>query len=76
MWAPWLMSMPANFVTIYDLTISSMNGGSVTTPGEGVFTYNEGTVVDLVAEAEEDYRFVEWTGDVGTMADVNAMSMP
>jgi len=54
----------------YDLTISSMNGGSVITPGEGVFTYGVGTVVDLVAEAEEGYRFIEWTGDVGTIADV------
>jgi len=54
-----------------DLTISSTEGGSVTTPGEEVFTYDEGTVVDLMAEAEEGYRFVKWTGDVGTIADVN-----
>ena len=58
-----------------DLTISSTGGGSVTTPGEGVFAYDEGTVVDLVAEAEEGYRFVEWTGDVGTIADVNAAAI-
>jgi len=37
-----------------------------------VFTYDEGTVVDLVAEPEEGYRFDAWTGDVGTIADVNA----
>jgi len=55
-----------------DLTTSSTEGGSVTTPGEGVFTYDEGTVVDLVAEANEGYRFVEWTGDVGTITDVYA----
>jgi len=65
-------SITANFVAIYDLTISSTGGGSVTTPGEGVFTYDDGTVVDLVAEAEESYRFVEWTGDVDTIADVYA----
>jgi hypothetical protein len=35
----------------YDLTTSSMDGGSVITPGEGIFTYGVGTVVDLVAEA-------------------------
>ena len=63
-------SITANFVAIYDLTTSSTAGGSVTTPGEGVFTYDDGTVVDLVAEAEEGYRLVEWTGDVGTIADV------
>ena len=54
-----------------DLTISSTVGGNVTTPGEGVFPCDEGTIVDLVAEAEEGYRFVKWTGDVGTIADVN-----
>jgi len=56
----------------YDLTISSTAGGSVTTPVEGTFTYDEGEVVNLVAEAEEGYRFVNWTGDVGTINDVNA----
>jgi hypothetical protein len=68
-------SITAEFVTIYDLSISSTEGGSVTTPGEGVFTYDEGEVIDdLLAEAEEDYLFVEWTGDVGTIADVYAAS--
>jgi len=67
-------SVTANFVAIYDLTVSSTEGGSVTTPGEGVFTYGEVSVVGLAAEAEEDYRFVEWTGDVGTVADVYAAS--
>jgi hypothetical protein len=65
-------SITANFVAIYDLSISSTEGVSVIQPGEGVFSYDEGTVVDLVAEAEQDYRFVEWTGDVGTIADVYA----
>ena len=56
----------------YHLTISSTAGGNVTTPGEaGPYTYDEGTVVDLVAEAEEGYRFVNWTGNVSTIANVN-----
>jgi hypothetical protein len=67
-------SITAEFVRQYDLAISSTEGGSVTEPGEEVFIYDEGTVVDLVAEAEEGYRFVEWTGDVGTIADVYAAS--
>jgi Leucine-rich repeat (LRR) protein len=66
-------SITANFVAIYDLTISSTEGGSVTTPGEGTFTYDKGTVVDLVAEAEEGYRFVDWTGDVDTIVDVEVV---
>jgi hypothetical protein len=63
----------ANFVLLsYDLTINSTAGGSVTTPGEGTFPYDCGMVVDLVAEAEEGYRFVNWTGDIAAIADVGA----
>ncbi|MGM0404510.1 MAG: InlB B-repeat-containing protein, partial [Thermoplasmatota archaeon] len=57
-----------------NLTIDSTEGGSVTTPGEGTFDYVTGDVVDLVAEADADYSFVEWTGDNGTIDDVNAAS--
>jgi len=56
----------------YDLTISSTAGGNVTAPGEGGYTYHAGVVVDLVGEPEEGYRFVNWSGDVDTIADVNA----
>jgi len=58
-------------ITEYNLTISSTEGGSVTSPSEGTSTYDEGTAVNLVAEAEEGYRFVNWTGDVATIANVN-----
>lgn len=44
-----------------ELTITSTSGGSVIEPGEGTFTYDKGTVVNLTAEAEESYRFVMWT---------------
>jgi len=57
--------------TKYDLTINSTEGGSVTTPGEATFTYDEGEVVDLVATPDAGYHFVNWTGDVGAVADVN-----
>ena len=56
----------------YDLNISSTAGGSVVVPGEVVFTYLSGTTVDLVADAGPVYRFVGWTGDVDTVADVSA----
>jgi alpha-tubulin suppressor-like RCC1 family protein len=68
-------SITANFEAIpatqYTLTISSTAGGSVTTPGEGTFTYGEGMEVLLVAEAEESYRFVNWTGDVSPIDQVD-----
>jgi hypothetical protein len=56
----------------YDLTTNSAGDGSVTTPGEGTFPYDCGMVVDLVAEAGEGYRFVNWTGDIASIADVGA----
>jgi hypothetical protein len=67
-------SVMAHFVATCDLSISSTGGGSVTTPGEGLSTYGETSVVGLEAEAEAGQRFVEWTGDVGTVADVYAAS--
>jgi hypothetical protein len=54
------------------LTISSTAGGNVTTPGEGTFTYWAGTVVSLNATPDAGYRFGNWTGDVDTVANVNA----
>ena len=54
-----------------ELTISSTDGGEVTTPGEGKFTYEHGEDVDLVAVADAGYEFVEWTGDVGTIDDTS-----
>jgi len=61
-------------VPFYDLTIASTAGGSVATPGQGIFPYDAGAVVELVAEAQTGYQFVKWTGDVDTVADVNAAS--
>ncbi len=46
----------------------------MTTPGEGTSTYDYGTVVDLVATPDDGCQFADWTGDVGTVVDVNAAS--
>jgi hypothetical protein len=56
----------------YYLTIDSTYGGSVTEPGEGYFAYAANTTLDIVAEPDEGYSFLKWTGDVGTIADVQA----
>jgi len=69
----WCYTIVANCEEIpgYDLTISSTTGGTVTTPGEGTFTYDVGDVVNLVASPGTGYQFDNWTGDVATIADVN-----
>jgi uncharacterized repeat protein (TIGR02543 family) len=56
----------------YQLTLSSTTGGSVTIPGEGVFTYYAGTAVDLLAEAEAGHGFVGWTATAGSFSDATA----
>jgi uncharacterized repeat protein (TIGR02543 family) len=56
----------------YELTISSTIGGSVITPGEGVFTYYAGARVHLLAEAEAGYQFVGWTAPAGDLDDDTA----
>jgi hypothetical protein len=58
----------------YSLTIFSTAGGSVTTTGKGTHIYDEGTVVNLVATPASGYKFHKWTGDVDTIANVNAAS--
>jgi hypothetical protein len=78
-------TMPAQAATVtahfglippsqYSLAISSTAGGSVTTPGEGTFTRNAGTAVSLVASPGTGYRFANWIGHVGTIADLRAAS--
>ena len=58
----------------FSLTTSSTAGGSVASPGEGAFTYAEGTVVDLAATPTPGHIFANWTGDTDTIADVSAAS--
>ena len=69
-------SITANFELIcseeFVLTTSSTDGGEVASPGEDTYTYICGTVVDLVAEADLGYHFLEWTGDIGTIVDIDA----
>ncbi|MDH4269289.1 MAG: hypothetical protein OEV52_03180 [Dehalococcoidia bacterium] len=61
-----------NAPTDYTLTIASTSGGSVF-PAAGDHTYGSGQTVNIKATpASEYYQFVNWTGDVGTVDDVNA----
>jgi hypothetical protein len=56
----------------YSLTIASTAGGTVTSPGQGSFVYQEADIVGLIAQPDEGYDFVKWDGDVDTIADVDA----
>lgn len=58
----------------YELSISSTSGGSVTKPGEGTFTYDAGTVVELVATPGDGYGFQTWTGDIEDITNPNSTS--
>ncbi len=50
----------------YDLTINAEEGGT-TDPEPGIYTREEGTEVTVEAIPEDDWKFVEWTGDeIGT----------
>jgi hypothetical protein len=56
----------------HSLTVSSTEGGKVVSPGEGTFACYGGRGVILLAVSNTGYHFVNWTGDVCTVADVNA----
>jgi hypothetical protein len=61
----------------YTLSISSTIGGSVSNPGEGTFSYDDGASVSIIAAAATNYYFVNWTGtavDAGKVANPNAAS--
>jgi len=68
-------SITANFeldAGWYSLTVASTSGGTVTKPGQGTFVHEGGNIVELIAQPDEGYEFVKWTGDVDAIADVNA----
>ncbi len=66
-------SVTAVFEAIsHDLTVDSTDGGTVTVPGEDTFTYDHGTIVDLVAVPDTGYHFVHWSGYVDTIADTGS----
>jgi len=63
----------------YTVIVDFTAGGTVTVddvpiPGKAILTYDAGTVVSLSASPSADYRFVNWTGDVSTIANINSAS--
>ncbi len=60
------VTIEANFVKVWNLTVTGSEGGSV--EGSGIF--DEGMETTVIATPEEGYRFGGWTGPV---ADVDAL---
>jgi internalin A len=58
----------------YHLTVSNTTGGRVIKPKKAMTTYKGEKVVELEAQEDVGWGFVSWTGDVGTIADVDAAS--
>lgn len=71
-------TLVANFaIDQHNLTTSSNSGGSVTTPGEGTYAYDQGASASVVAAASANYHFVNWTGtavDAGKVANAGSAS--
>jgi len=53
--------------TEWRLTINTTEGGKVIRPARDVAYYDAGEVVVLEARPYPGYRFVKWTGKVGTI---------
>jgi len=58
------------------LTISASSGGTVTTPGIGIYTYDYNTYADIVADANANYSFTNWTGTAVTAGKVASPNSP
>jgi len=56
--------------TEWRLTVKTTGHGNVDLPGVGMFWYPDGEDVILTAYPAPGYRFVNWTGKVGTIEDV------
>ena len=48
-------------INTYTLTVNAVNGNVTKNPDQ--VSYEHGTQVELVATANSEYHFVEWSGD-------------
>ena len=59
---------PSTSVTQYTITVSSGEGGSVSTTGG---TYNDGTSISITATPSEGYGFIGWNGSDSTSSTIS-----
>jgi len=67
------VTVTANFVTVYSLTMAVSPGGSGTaTDLTGASPYKANTVVNIQAAAAAGYRFLNWSAPAGTFGNATA----
>jgi internalin A len=57
------------------LTVLSSAGGSAIQPGEGIFTYEQGEIVRLEAQADPGYVFTGWSGTYSSTSNPAYITM-
>jgi len=66
-------SISAEFsINVYELTVTSGDGGKISLPESSVLEYEHGETVSLEALPDEHYHFVRWEGDTDEMTNVNS----
>ncbi|MFC1990988.1 S8 family serine peptidase, partial [Chloroflexota bacterium] len=70
----WDKTVTANFNRVAGTLTMAVSGSGSTTPSTGNHTYAAGSAVDILATPDGGWMFVNWTGDVSTVADVNSAS--
>jgi hypothetical protein len=68
------MSIKANFIRQYMLTLASGTGGT-TDPAPGNYLYDAGTKVDITAKPDTHYGFSYWSGGVAGSANPKTITM-
>ncbi len=69
--AAGMVGCEPGFTAQYTLKVSSGLGGTVTIPGEGLFRFPAGSVVDLMVEVDRSYEFAGWVSNSHTIANVH-----
>lgn len=64
-----------DFLVPRQLSVASTNGGSVVQPGEGIFTYEDGEIIRLEAQAEPGFVFAGWSGTYASSANPSYVTM-
>jgi uncharacterized repeat protein (TIGR02543 family) len=64
-------TVTANFSQIMHTLTIQLSGSGSTTPERGIHSYSEGTIVNIIANADSGWQFDSWTGDVADPYSAN-----